>query len=150
NPLQTGAQAGDVAIGTGDGFTNVIVRTGTGAIEVAASRDVVLRNGFGQQGNVIYSAGVADVLTPVFASGQTPQMTEQGGDVRIVAGRDVLGTDGEANQLGSTQSVNEWLFRGGRGTDQAPTVWWTNFASFNQGVGALGGGDLSVDAGHDV
>jgi len=150
DPLQTGARDGDLAVGNGDGVTNVTVRSGTGAIELAASRDVVLRNALGQQGNVIYTAGVADVVVPAFASGQTPQFTEHGGDVRIVAGRDVLGTDGAANQVGSTQTINEWLFRGGRATAAAPAVWWINFASFNQGVGALGGGDLSIDAGRDI
>ncbi len=51
--------------------------------------------------------------------------------------------------------VSNWLWRQGKmngdGTTFARnTAWWVDFARFQQGVGALGGGDVSVTAGGDI
>jgi hypothetical protein len=170
NANRTGAAPADLTIGLATSATPVTVRTGTGSIALNASRDVVLANGVAngssQQGSVIYTAGVADFQNlPAFptlvgsspnAGGRgvvsvVPTLTESGGDLSISAGRDVLGTDsGGTNQVGSQQSVNEWLLHGGSASTTAPTVWWTDFSQFQQGFGALGGGNLAIDAGRDV
>src|SRR6202008_1944613 len=112
--------------------TDTLVRTGTGSIDVFAANDITLRNSFGganpRQGTVVYSAGVRQDTVPVFpvARGIAPVLTESGGGLRIVAGRDVRGSDG-SNLDGSNQSVNEWLWRGGVGSDVSPAVMWVNF-----------------------
>ena len=52
--------------------------------------------------------------------------------------------------------ASNWLWRRGKvntdGTIAANqnTTWWVNFANFQQGIGALGGGDISVTAGNNI
>jgi filamentous hemagglutinin family protein len=139
-----------------------MIRTGTGSIALAAAKDVVLANA----GSVVYTAGrTADVVSAAFVapvSNQWARFTEKGGDVSLKAGRNV-------SMAASTQLYSEWLFRQGRvGTngvsystltaDSAPgdtsapasPAWWVRFDLFNQGVAALGGGNVSVSAGADL
>jgi hypothetical protein len=97
----------------------------------------------------VYTAGVANVTTPAFAAGLVPVLTQWGGNLSVNAGRDIVGAS-VGNPDGSLQYVNDWLYRGGLGTVAAPTVWWTNFATFQQGFGALGGGNLSLNADRDI
>jgi filamentous hemagglutinin len=168
NPNRTGTTPADLTIGTESATKPVTVRTGTGTIALNASQDVILDNGAGQQSNVVYTAGVANVnavdgsgnpLTfPVLNS--TPGtvktttnvvLTQYGGDLSISAGRDVLGTATDGSNVdGSTQNVNEWLLRGGLGTKATPAVWWVDFGQFQQGFGVLGGGNLDIQAGGNV
>ena len=115
------------------------IRTGTGSIDIAAADDVVLTN----QDSVIYTAGVADSGTNFRRAGQLGGLLYPtgGGDINISAGNDV---DGAV----SPDLVTAWLWRVG-GTAVAP-AWTVSFANFEQGVGALGGGNVSVTAGHDI
>ncbi|HXY21386.1 MAG TPA: filamentous hemagglutinin family protein, partial [Burkholderiaceae bacterium] len=137
-----------------------------------AGGSVILDNATGQQANVVYTAGVANVTTaPAFSPLQTvvlangryqrltinPELTQGGGDLTIDAGANVVGTDAPlgvyttgSNQDGSSQTVNQWLLRGGQGSASVPTVWWPYFTEFQQGFGALGGGNLSIHAGGDI
>ena len=174
NPNQVVAgTAADLLVGVENGASPYTVRTGTGSIALNASEDVVLNNGFAQQTNVVYSAGIASIPNlpsfpqatgfttdlygdPLVLTSVTPVLTRNGGNLQISAGRDILGTaqDG-SNPDGSQQSVNEWLLRGGTGSavtsgTTAPTVWWVQFDQFQQGFGALGGGNLSLSAGRDI
>lgn len=123
----------------------IVVRTGTGSIDLAAARDVSL----------------ADTSTRVYTAGRsTGQGTlpsdfsdffllrshypEDGGDIRIAAGRDILGAPYE-------NLVAEWLFRlGPVGDLQIPTVTSIYLNAFEQGVGALGGGSIVATAGRDI
>ncbi len=143
----TVGSSGNVTIGA-----NGAVRTGTGRIDIAAANDITLAS----QTSVIFSAGVASVAGPAFTSAQVtslnppPLFTQHGGGVRLTAGRDIGSTSG------STQLVNEWLWRVGDLDDSGGfstgtlTAWWVNVGRFQQGVGALGGGDLSMRAGRDI
>ncbi len=146
----TAEATGNVVVGA-----NGAIRTGTGRIDVAAGNDITLA----AQTAVIFSAGVADVAGPTFANAQVaalnppPVFTRRGGSVRLTAGRDINATGG------SNQLVNEWLWRVGagsaasagfEGSGNAPTAWWVNIGRFQQGVGALGGGDLALQAGRDI
>ncbi len=160
NPNATQAGAGDVLVGL-PGLPGVTVRTGTGSIAINAGRDVALQNAAGQQDNVVYTAGLDNsanlpsvpglpvydaygnftILAPTFAQG--------GGDLAITAQRNVSGTT-SANQYGSAQSINQWLLRKGSDTAFQPTAWWTYFDNFQQGFGALGGGNLAIVAGGDL
>jgi filamentous hemagglutinin len=84
--------------------------------------------------------------------------------VRITAGQDIahtIGTQsaGQFNQLSLEQPTN-WLYRRGNavggefvaapGGDIASTTWWVDFSNFTQGIGALGGGNVTLKAGRDV
>ena len=139
-----------------------LVRTGTGNIALAAAKDIVLTN----TGSVVYTAGrTADAVSSAFAvpvANQWARFTSNGGDVSLQAGRNVSMTP-------ATQLYSEWLFRQGRvGTDgvsystlpadavagsisaPASPAWWLRFDLFNQGIAALGGGNVSVSAGADL
>jgi filamentous hemagglutinin family protein len=163
NQVQAGS-GGNLTIGTQSAALPVTIRTGTGSIGLNAAQDVVLANGAGQQGNVVYTAGVGNVValdgtgnplvfpTLVSYNGNVKStipvvLTQYGGDLNISAGGDVLGTAPGANPFGSRQSVSDWLLRGGEGNTAAPSVWWVDFANFQQGFGALGGGNLTLAAG---
>ena len=142
-----------------------LIRTGTGNIDVAAAGDVrigydVVTNSFNQpnaSAAVIYTAGEkgpeidpALFKVPTTRTGTNPaNYTTGGGDISLEAGRDITSTP-------SKQMVADWLWRRGKtnpdGTITANqnTTWWVNFANFQQGVGALGGGNISVKAGNDI
>ena len=141
DPLASGP-ARDVVLAAGK-----LVRTGTGRIDVAAGRDIVLADASA----AIYSAGrLADPLAGFAApfANLRASYTVDGGDVRLSAGRDVAAKP-------SAQLFSQWLYRQGA-TDPATgqyaqqPSWWVRFDQFRQGVGALGGGNLTVAAGGDV
>jgi filamentous hemagglutinin len=88
-----------------------------------------------------------------------------GGDVSISAQRDIsrfTQTGGVLVADSQKQMPNNWLYRRGyvdpqtgqfgvaRDGDIASTTWWVDFSNFFQGVGALGGGQVSLSAGRDV
>ncbi|MES2056265.1 MAG: filamentous hemagglutinin family protein [Pseudomonadota bacterium] len=97
---------------------------------------------------------------------------DQGGNVLISAGRnligDVKGTPG--NGIAGMTAVGNWLWRQGSGTaaldEMIPTAWWINFGSYVPfkepsgaihpqlagftGIGALGGGDVTIRVGGDA
>lgn len=157
-----------------------VIRTGTGNISMAAGGDVLLGYAVGDaSGNLydggvlqvaesdpltaaIYTAGLPSVLTaaqsPLFTptvpprsrSGTPilPSYPTDGGNISVSAADDI-------RSAASGQLISDWLWRRGPvgGTPFAPAVntsWWVMFNDFDQGVGALGGGDLSVTAGRDI
>ena len=132
--------------------TETMIRTGTGSIDIAAAGNVTLTN----QDSVIYTAGVSDPGYAYKGRGQfgTKGLTypTEGGDIGISAGGDV----GYASGAYSTDLVTNWLWRVGTDalspiTNQPiSTAWTVNFAEFEQGVGALGGGNVTVIAGGNV
>lgn len=145
----------------GAGSANAVVRTGTGRIDMAAAGDIELRG----TNAAVYTGGQrATDAPPAFANntvrGFNPNFTTHGGGIRAEAGQDIF------FQRSPTQLVNNWLWRAGRTTEttdddgvasldfsgsaNAPTSWWVNANTFTQGIGALGGGDLSISAGRDV
>jgi filamentous hemagglutinin family protein len=129
------SQKGDVRLGfaptnPGGATPLALVRTGTGQIDVAAGRDVVLQTltvpdpGGNTQldqhwGAAIYTAGhavdLAGANTPLNGSnpwfGSTAKTAaafgRDGGGLSLTAGRDVVGA-------ALPQMVNDWLFRQGR------------------------------------
>ena len=124
-----------------------MVRTGTGSIDIAASQDIA----FGNQASVVYTAGVQGfgnpVNDPAFLGGLNGlPYPQQGGDIRMTAGRDVIGAP-------STQYFTDWLWRSGAPSSAQfpePTAWTIAFDYFEQGVAALAGGSVSVRAGRDI
>jgi hypothetical protein len=179
-----------------------VVRTGTGDIEIAAGRDVQLRNQFA----TIYTAGIRiPTATQIFQAGDftvpivdkslgthpdqgsalgaiqqiyPAQWALSGGSVTIAAQADIgrftlLGTNVVPDS--SKQLPNNWLYRrgyvnsstglfseGGVGVPgsnsgtgnvsdaSASTAWWIDYSNFFEGIGALGGGNVTLLAGSDV
>lgn len=121
-----------------------MVRTGDGFIDVSASGNFVL----GSQQSELYTAGIAGsgILLPGRpGSLQGRAYPTDGGDIQITVGGDVEGAP-------TDQFVNAWLWRVGS-TAALPgsaTAWTVDFKSFQQGVAALAGGNVSVTAGGDV
>jgi hypothetical protein len=127
-----------------------LIRTTSGSIEMAASRDINLApTSLTTQQAVVYVAGKPSAINDpstlndaMLRSGTwTAQMTSQGGRVELAAGRDVVGAP-------PSQLFGGWFYH--TGLNETPTAWWTGFDAFRQGVGSFGGGDLRVTAGRDI
>lgn len=136
----------------GDTTAGKLVRTGTGDIDVRVARDLTLSN----NKSAIYTAGRRDMTSWAdFTS--TPASAVygvRGGHLNILAQGDISATL-PINQS-EYQLFTEWLWRQGEvGRDLLflpgqQSTWWVNYAAFQQGVGALGGGNVAVNAGGDV
>jgi filamentous hemagglutinin len=148
------------SVTVGGAGSPVLIRTGTGDISVRAGQDIVLAD----PASVIYTAGQKTDRAPGFGGSDGSWLPHRldgtlaplgefptaGGDVELRAGRDVVA------QI-TTQTSSAWLYRygatawngsGWNVTEQ--TSWSVVYGNFEQGVGALGGGDVSVRAGRDV
>lgn len=96
-----------------------------------------------------------------------PQYTMAGGDVSIFAGLDIEHISRTNQNVviadSQRQLPNNWLYRrgyvdstgrfgtsGSANGDVASTTWWVDFSNFFQGIGALGGGDVTLVAGNNV
>ncbi len=193
-----GLTANTIRISAGNTNTGTryeVIRTGTGDIDIAAGRDVQLRNQFA----TIYTAGVrVPSATTLFAAGdfvapvvdltgsiQPPgntgaiqqqygaQWSLAGGDVTISAAADIWRTtlrQGAVISDSTGQLPVNWLYRRGYvdpatglfgvgGVDAgdpfvidsaASTAWWIDYSNFFQGIGTLGGGDLTLLAGGGI
>ncbi|MDP3220829.1 MAG: filamentous hemagglutinin family protein [Deltaproteobacteria bacterium] len=144
NPLAVmrNANGGNVTLAAGK-----LIRTGTGDIQVRAGGNIALAD----NKSAIYSAGRASPAIAGFTSPADAQFSQGGGDVSLAA----LGDIASPNR--SKQLYSNWLFRQGKldSTRTAyetdlQTAWWVRFDQFQQGVGALGGGDVSLAAGGKV
>ena len=121
---------------------NVAVRTGNGRIDAAAAQDIILS----EQSSVIYTSGLGIDGSNVFNIRPIRTFPDQGGDIGLFAGRDVVGAP-------SDQLFTAWLWRSGQSLNGELTqivAWSVNFGAFQQGIGALGGGNVAVVAGNDV
>ena len=143
------ANSGNLSIG--DATSGRIVRTGTGDIDVVAGRNLLLAHNT----SAVYTAGRADPT--VYADFQPrPGATYgiDGGHLRIStqgSATSVLPVDPDDNQL-----FTEWLRKIGSldlnfvFETGHQSSWWIDYGAFQQGVGALGGGNVSVTTGGDL
>jgi filamentous hemagglutinin family protein len=161
DPTAANVMAADNAVASGTGNVLLVagttvgttihmeqVRTGTGFIDIAAGGNLTL----GNTDSVIYTAGVAAPGAPSYRYMGTQYGTQysvfpvEGGDINISA-------DGNINGAYANQLVSEWLWRQGyyeyAGYALAP-AWWINYAAFQQSIGALGGGNVTISAGGDI
>lgn len=138
-----------------------LIRTGTGDIDIATAGDFNLASAT----SAIYTAGEVDkkdysslgsFIKPTLANAT---YTINGGDINLTS-------KGNINGAYSTQLPADWLFRQGvvnpatglfvTGTSNNPdgsvtnitknTSWWTYFNNFKENIGALSGGDISINA----
>ena len=115
---------------------------------------------------VLNAAGSAELGAVQQSPAYAVQYTLGGGNVEINAGADIahytrIGT-GPLIADSTRQMPVNWLYRRGfidpvtgefgtaRFGDTATTTWWVDFSNFFQGVGALGGGNVTLDAGRNV
>ena len=173
NPLAVSRQAAPgSSLGAPPNSGNVIltpgnvIRTGSGNIQVAAGGDVLLGyafNGYDAQGTVqvtesdpqtaaLYTAGVpaSDLDPSLFLppdGAPSAAYPTGGGSISVTAANDI-------RSALSAQFVTDWLWRRGSATATTDpsqnTTWWIQFDQFQQGIGALGGGDLLLNAGRDI
>lgn len=143
--------AGSGTLSIGNSTSGKVVRTGTGDIDIVAGRDLLLAHNT----SAVYTAGRADPT--VYADFVTPTDAAYGiggGNLRIAAqgnATSVLPADPDDNQL-----FMEWLKKVGSldanfvfETDRQSS-WWIDYSKFQQGVGALGGGNVVVKTGGDL
>jgi len=130
-----------------------VVRTGTGDIDVAAGGDLVLQ----EFESVIYTAGRLDTTT--YTDFTDPADAEYG----ILGGNLSIDTQGDVRvefPSSEGQIFAEWLKTQGEMTYVSgvgytdvfaiQSSWWVDYGEFKTGVGALGGGNVSVAAGGDL
>ncbi len=144
-----GSNSGTITVGNSS--SGILVRTGTGDIDLRAGRNLDLAH----YQSVVYTAGRKDTTTwDNFTAPSAATYGIEGGHLTIAAGGSIssaLPANPKDNQL-----FVEWLKHVG-GTDQdyvfgpgEQSSWWIDYANFAQGVGALGGGNVSVFAGGDL
>lgn len=135
DPLTVAAGSGDITLAAGK-----LVRTGTGDIRMAAGSNIELAD----DKSAIYTAGRAADPVDGFVVPANAQFSQGGGDVSLAAKGNIVGSP-------SAQLYSNWLFRQGRLNDNTGTytlqpAWWVRFDQFQQGVGALGGGNVMLAA----
>ena len=169
NPISSGGTTASALTGYYQ-----VIRTGTGDINIATSGDVLLQNQFA----TIYTAGVAvadptlggTFVTPTLQIGindyYPAQYSEAGGNVTIAAQGNIAhvtqNNSGTVVIDSEKELPNNWLYRRGyvnpangqfgasKFDTEASTSWWIDFSNFFEGIGALGGGNVTLNAGHDV
>jgi filamentous hemagglutinin family protein len=136
--------------------STAIVRTGTGDINLAAAGDVVFQSGL-TGGATVYTAGLAGAPAVTMGSGRRlGNFATDGGNVTVTAGGAVIGAPFLDLRLdGGDFSVTGWQPRGlvapaAGGQAPGPAQYGVNFDEFDWNVGALGGGDVTVQAGGTV
>lgn len=138
-------KTGDFTLNSGK-----LIRTGNGSIDIATGGKFTLAD----QTSVIYTAGtpaagLSDFIVPKI-NNINATYSEKGGDININAKGDIIGA--VTNQL-----YTNWLFRQGQVNSNGvfdvthpQTSWWVNFGTFEQGIGALGGGNVNVNGGGNI
>lgn len=155
NPANPERRKGSVVADTVAARRPLTIRTGTGDIDVAAAVDVVLgarTDTNSTQPAMIYTAG-----RPI-GTGEQPGFNDrpggatyptEGGDITIAARGSLYGVP-------QAQLVTDYVKVQGDadGTDangtSLQTSWWIDVDGFRQGVGALGGGNVTLRAGGDI
>ena len=146
------------------------IRTGTGNITIGAGGDILLLNNLA----TVYTAGtqapaLSGFITPTFSS-PTPQSPNYGAQYSLEGGNVVIAAQGNIaheTASGETDSSLElpttWLYRQGavdasgaflkpnkRSSKLLQTSWWVDFSNFFEGIGALGGGNVTLTAGQSI
>jgi filamentous hemagglutinin len=174
NNSVTSAVIGANLTGGGRGLFQVI-RTGSGDIDINTGRNVQLLNQFASiytAGTQVYDINLGGTFEQAFlnqAAGTATLGPAQqnypvsysvaGGNVSISAALNIE----RANANASRELPNNWLYRRSyvnpltgqfdlTGFDGSigSTTWWVDFSNFFEGVGALGGGNVSLVAGANI
>lgn len=133
------------------------IRTGTGSIGLYAGLNVELLDNLFS----IYSAGAQTPALSEFSANPNdttaPQFSFGGGDVTVVAQGSIEHLNAEGRADSSLELPVNWLDRqgsvnsaNGQFAAADSTAWWVDFTNFYEGVGALGGGNVTLAAGGDI
>jgi filamentous hemagglutinin family protein len=141
------------------------IRTGSGSITINSGGDVLLLNNLA----TIYTAGsqvdgtAGGAFSPPAGSNTAgfsipATYSAGGGNVDITAQGQIAhyaySPDGSSLVADSSAEMpTNWLDREGsisNGQVVTPTTWWVDFTNFFEGVGALGGGNVTLNAGGSV
>jgi filamentous hemagglutinin len=148
-------EAGDVSL-----RDTKYVRTGTGFVDIASGNDVNLGTTNGA-GAAVYTIGADANPIAGFEAYKNLQLNEfygqSGGNVKVYAKGNIEGS----SSLASTQDVNTWFTHSYNGSNKNAQVrWWVRdekVASggfrtdgFVNGIGALSGGNVDVQADGDI
>jgi filamentous hemagglutinin len=121
----------------------VMVRTGTGDIDIAAAGDLQ----FGNRASVIYTAGQNSGLGVPLSELANLAYPTMGGNINVNVGGNIIGAP--TNQL-----VTSWLWRAGQqsgpNSNASATGWTVNYQWFEENIGALAGGNVAIQAGGDI
>src|SRR5450830_669606 len=146
NPEAVQAGAGSIQVAD-----TKYVRTGSGFIDAVAGQDITLGSN-----SAIDTEGTPDTS---IKTGFSPLISNfslyrelypiNGGDIHLNALGSITGL------AATSQTANAWLYRAAlrpiTGALSNPQVrWWSRFDKFANGIGALGGGDVVVNAGGDI
>ncbi len=146
NPEAVQAGAGSVMLADGK-----YVRTGSGFFDVVAGQDITLG-----ANAAIYTEGTPQTFAnlPTLGKLAGPSKTFKevyplnGGEIYMSALGNISG------QADTSQTGNAWLYRAALkpadGVNNPQIRWWSFYDNFVNGVGALGGGDVTIHAGGDV
>ncbi|MDO8314491.1 MAG: filamentous hemagglutinin family protein, partial [Rugosibacter sp.] len=148
NPLAVNRNlTGDLTVAGGK-----LLRTTSGSIELAASRDIVLGGTTAAPATVMVT-GTPSALDPALAADFTNPanavFTARGGHLTANAGRDLK------SPVSDQTLVNNWFWRSGRldsvGQFSSNSLaWWSRFDLFRHGFGSFGGGNIALSAGRNI
>jgi filamentous hemagglutinin-like outer membrane protein len=141
--VKAGATGGTV-------YPTTVVRTGTGDINVVAGGDLQMKGGAS-----IYTAGRRDptVFNDFTTAPANATYGVGGGHLQIAVGGDIdVALPADRSKM---QHYTEGLNRQGKVDlsyvfSSEQSSWWVNYANFERGVGALGGGNITISAGGDL
>jgi filamentous hemagglutinin family protein len=135
-----------------DNATGYRVRTGTGAINIASARDLVLK----ERPSVIYTAGRDAGALSGFWSPADAEYGQGGGDINLRIAGNIISTSrspqlpsGYMMQRGTLDTISG-TFTPATDRPYDQTTWWVKYDNFQGGIGALGGGNIDIDAGGDL
>ena len=175
NPLdvQTSLQAGTLTIGS-----NSSIRTGSGALYLAAAGNIALTDwtstvytaGQAAANNQFGSFGTstANFNNQMIASDFFVQYPDAGGNVTLKAGGNIIGAVTPQLMSGWLQRTGDFNSSEALSSDNLPTAWGIAFDGlvsqygtnsttslsakngFRENIGALGGGNVSIQAGANI
>ncbi|WP_169336757.1 filamentous hemagglutinin N-terminal domain-containing protein [Woodsholea maritima] len=118
-----------------------VVRSGTGDINVAAAQNLILE----QRPSVIYTSGRAGAAIDGYVQELEARYAEHGGDVNVQVGADVLASSD------LPQTPRGWLVtRKPNNYEGFSPSWYVNLSNYEAGIGVLGGGHVTLQAGGDI
>jgi hypothetical protein len=133
---------------------DAMIRTGTGAITLRSGKDIKLEDATKAEEApaVVYTAGRRADSEKGFTGTPRGDLPMGGGDIVLRAAQDIMAPL-------PRQTMSAWLFRDGATTwngsrDNSTALqqasWSVVYDNFESGVGALGGGNVSVEAGRNI
>ncbi len=159
--IRTGSGDIDISAGRDVQLLNQFATIYTAGTQVA---DPTMNGTFDTPVLFVTSQGVLGAVQE--RPGYAAQYSFAGGNVSIAAQGNIehLTQDNFGNLIQDSEKElpNNWLYRRGyvdpstgqfgrtKNGDVASTTWWIDFSNFFEGVGALGGGNVTMTAGQDI